>query len=93
MLNAINVMSGVPTELLDDAEKLSLGQVRAFFESRILGQKEAVEAVVDLITLIKAGLTNPGKPLGVFLFVGPTGVCKTELVKTMAEYIFASPER
>src|SRR5262249_25600135 len=47
----------------------------------------------DLITLIKAGLTDPGKPLGVLFFVGPTGVGKTEIAKTLAEFVFGSPDR
>src|SRR3712207_7534945 len=49
---------------------------RSHFEERILGQPDAVEAMVDLITVTKAGLNDPGKPLGSFIFVGPTGVGK-----------------
>ena len=49
--------------------------------------------MADLVTLIKAGLTDPSKPFGVFLFVGPTGVGKTELARALAEFIFGNPNR
>ena len=57
---------------------MDLHEVGSFFEARVIGQGEATEAMVDLITLVKAGLTDPYKPMGVFLFVGPTGVGKTD---------------
>ena len=67
--------------------------MRRFFSTRVLGQPEAVDALVDRIALIKAKLTDPTRPLGVFLFVGPTGTGKTELAKVLAEFLFGSPER
>lgn len=85
--------TGLPELLLNDELPLNTDEVRAFFDRRVLGQPEAVEAVVDLITLIKAGLTDPTKPFGVFLFVGPTGVGKTELAKALSEFIFGSDKR
>ncbi len=93
VFTALEGSTGIPTLLFDDARPLDLGEVRRFFESRVLGQAEAVEAVVDRITLVKAGLTDPKKPMGVLLFVGPTGVGKTELVKALAEFVFGSEER
>jgi len=93
LLATISRQSGVPVALLDDAVQLDLREVRTFFDERVLGQEDAVEAMVDLIGRIKAGLTDPARPLGVFFFVGPTGVGKTEMAKTVAEYIFGSPER
>ena len=93
MLEALSGSTGLPVDLLDDERTLDLEEVRRFFESRVLGQPEAVEAVMDLITLIKAGLTDPQKPMGVFLFVGPTGVGKTELARALAEYIFSDAGR
>src|SRR5262249_11151343 len=60
---------------------------------RVLGQRAAVDAMVDLVTLTKAGLNDPKKPLGVLLFVGPTGVGKTEIAKALAEFMFGSPDR
>ncbi len=59
-------------------------RVRAYFGARVLGQPEAVECLVDRIALVKAGLTDPTRPLGVFLFVGPTGTGKTEIAKAFA---------
>jgi ATP-dependent Clp protease ATP-binding subunit ClpC len=85
--------TGLPDRLLNDRKPLDPTEVRGFFEERVLGQREATDAVVNLITLIKAGLTDPGKPLGVLFFVGPTGVGKTEIAKTLADYIFGSEER
>lgn len=93
ILETISVRSGLPLSLLDDREQLELATVRAHFEDRILGQPEAVSAVVDRLALVKAGLTDPSRPLGVFLFVGPTGTGKTEIAKTLAEFLFGSRER
>jgi ATP-dependent Clp protease ATP-binding subunit ClpC len=93
VLGALSKSTGLPANLLDDSVPLRLDEVKAFFETRIMGQPEAVEAVIDLVTLIKAGLTDPGKPFGVFFFTGPTGVGKTELARALAEYIFGDPGR
>ena len=67
--------------------------MRAYFEARVLGQPEAVECLVDRIALVKAGLTDPTRPLGVFLFVGPTGTGKTEIAKAFSEFVFGSADR
>ena len=90
---AIAKSSGLPVLLLDASLPLQLDDVRAFFSRRVLGQDEAVEAIVERIALIKAGVTDPTRPLGVFLFVGPTGTGKTEIAKTLAEFLFGSSER
>ncbi|MGE0712014.1 MAG: AAA family ATPase [Planctomycetota bacterium] len=93
VLESLSRLSGVPVRLLDDDVRLDLGEVARFFSSRVLGQEEAVETVVDLISLIKAGVTDPERPQGVLFFAGPTGVGKTELAKALAEYIFGSADR
>lgn len=93
VLDVLSKSTGVPASLLDDAVPLSSTALRGFFEDRIVGQPEAVQAVVDLVTLIKAGLTDPAKPFGVLLFVGPTGVGKTELARALADYVFGDASR
>lgn len=93
ILNAVSRSTGIPASFLDDATPLQLHDVRTFLEKRVMGQPEAVDAVVDLITLIKAGLTDPNKPFGVLLFVGPTGVGKTELARALAEFVFGNVDR
>lgn len=93
ILDVVSQSTGLPADLLDDSIPLDLSDVRNFFEKRIMGQPEAVEAVIDLLMLIKAGLTDQSKPFGVFLFVGPTGVGKTELARALAEYVFGDTAR
>jgi ATP-dependent Clp protease ATP-binding subunit ClpA len=85
--------TGLPHFLLSDETPMLVEEARAFFEQRVLGQVEAVTAVIDVVAVAKAGLNDPGKPLGSFFFVGPTGVGKTELTKALAEYLFGSRER
>ncbi|HVF66314.1 MAG TPA: AAA family ATPase, partial [Pyrinomonadaceae bacterium] len=77
----------------DEREGLDLSELRAFFERRVLGQPEAVDCLVERVAMVKAGLTDPTRPQGVFLFVGPTGTGKTEIAKTLAEFLFGSPDR
>jgi ATP-dependent Clp protease ATP-binding subunit ClpC len=93
VLGTLSVLTGIPTEILDPARPLGLARVRRFLEDRVLGQAEAVDVVVERIALVKAGLTDPTRPLGVFLFVGPTGTGKTELAKALAELVFGSAAR
>ena len=85
--------SGLPEFLLSDHLTLDADQLRRHFSDRLIGQPEAVETVTDLVTVVKAGLNDPNKPLGCFFFVGPTGVGKTEMVKALAEYLFGSADR
>lgn len=93
VLDVLSQSTGVPAGLLDDATPLDLSALQTFFEQRVMGQSEAVAATIDVVTLIKAGLTDPHKPFSVMLFVGPTGVGKTELARALAEYIFGDPGR
>jgi ATP-dependent Clp protease ATP-binding subunit ClpC len=93
ILGALGEMTGMPRAILDERERLDIEHLRQFFESHVLGQREAVECLVERVAMVKAGLSNPSKPLGVFLFVGPTGTGKTELAKTLSEYLFGSERR
>ncbi|HWN68492.1 MAG TPA: AAA family ATPase, partial [Haliangium sp.] len=83
----------VPRALVDPDVPLDLDAVREQFASQVLGQPDAVRAVIDIIGLIKAGLSDARRPFAVFLFVGPTGVGKTHLAQLLAEFLFGSKER
>lgn len=85
--------TGLPEVLLKDELPLDLEAARAWFTRRVVGQDEAVEAVLDLLATIKARLTRPRLPLASFLFVGPTGTGKTELARSLAEYLFGDARR
>jgi len=93
VLRTLSISTGIPIDFLDDNVPLDRAHLRHFFEARVMGQPEAVEAVVDLAALIKAGLSDPAKPFGVLLFVGPTGVGKTEMARTLAELLFGDSNR
>ena len=93
LLGAIARRSGLPLEVIDDRQSLQLDSLRAFFRKRVIGQDEAVECLVDRIAMLKAGLVDGTRPIGVFLFAGPTGTGKTELAKTLGELLFGSSER
>jgi ATP-dependent Clp protease ATP-binding subunit ClpC len=83
----------VPRVIVDPAMTLDLTQVERDFEASVLGQPEAIEAVVQVIGLLKAGLSDPRRPLGAFFFAGPTGVGKTHIARHLAGYLFGSEER
>jgi ATP-dependent Clp protease ATP-binding subunit ClpC len=93
LLRAVSFRSGLPLEVIDDRQSLDLGAIRAFFHKRVIGQEEAVECLVDRIAMLKAGLSDGNRPIGVFLFAGPTGTGKTELAKTLGQLLFGSDER
>lgn len=93
LLRALAVFTGIPLDVLDEQRKLDLTQIRAFFEKRVIGQSEAIDALVERIAILKAGLADPSRPLGVFFFTGPTGTGKTELAKALAESLFGSRDR
>lgn len=86
-------LTGLPYSILDDRERLDLANLRDFFQRRVLGQPEAVDCLVERVAMIKAGLTDPTRPQGVFLFAGPTGTGKTEIAKALTEFLFGSDSK
>lgn len=88
VVSAFSRETGLPRLLLDDDVPLELASTRAWFNSRVLGQPRATQVVVDLLTTIKATLSRPHRPLASLLLIGPTGVGKTELAKTLAEFLY-----
>ena len=85
--------TGMPRFLLDGDEPLRLDETRGFFERRVMGQPHAVDLVVDVLATVKAGLSPAGRPVASMLFVGPTGVGKTEMAKGLAEFMYRSRTR
>lgn len=85
--------TGLPRVLLDEREQLDLTATRDWFAARVIGQPAAVDLIVDLLATVKAGLTRPRKPIASLLFIGPTGVGKTEMAKALAEFLFQDRNR
>ena len=87
------IHSGLPRFVVSRHLTRSTREIRDWFRQRIVGQEQAIESVVETIALFKSGLRDPDRPIGTFLFVGPTGVGKTELAKVLAEYLFGHENR
>ena len=85
--------TGIPIAKMLQGDREKLVQMEARLHKRIIGQDEAVRLVSDAIRRSRAGLSDPGRPTGSFLFLGPTGVGKTELCKALAEFLFDSQEQ
>jgi ATP-dependent Clp protease ATP-binding subunit ClpB len=80
--------SGVPVSKLVEGEREKLLRLSDALHGRVVGQNEAVDAISDAVLRARAGIKNPNRPVGAFLFLGPTGVGKTELAKALAEELF-----
>lgn len=93
VLEEFQASSGLSLQLLDGRQKLSREAVWGHLGYHLVGQDTAVQAMTDVICRAKARLNDPDRPLGAFLFVGPTGVGKTECAKAVASYLFGSAER
>lgn len=85
--------TGLPRDLVDPDIVLDLSAVEAFLAERVHGQPAALERLANVVALLKAGLDDPTRPVASFLFMGPTGVGKTEAALTLAEYLFGDRER
>jgi ATP-dependent Clp protease ATP-binding subunit ClpC len=88
-----SVYSGLPRFIVCRDEVRPVSAIRDWFRARIVGQRDAIDAVVQMIALYKAGLHDARRPIGSMLFVGPTGVGKTELARALASYLFGSEKR
>ena len=84
----ISRWTGIPVSRLKEGEKQKLINLESILHERVIGQDEAVKKVSDAILRSRAGIQDPNRPIGSFLFLGPTGVGKTELAKTLAETLF-----
>ncbi len=86
----VSKWTGIPVSKLLGGEKQKLLEMENILKKRVVGQDEAVEAVSRILRRSRAGLQDPHRPLGSFIFLGPTGVGKTELAKTLSDFIFNS---
>ena len=84
--------TGIPVAKMMEGEKEKLLRMEEELHKRVIGQNEAVDAVANAIRRSRAGLSDPNRPIGSFLFLGPTGVGKTELCKTLAKFLFDSED-
>ncbi len=84
----VSKWTGVPVTKLIEAESQKLLEMEDRLARRVVGQREAVEAVAEAVRRARAGLSDPRRPIGSFIFVGPTGVGKTELARALAEFLF-----
>ena len=88
----VSMWTGVPLMQLETEESERLLQMEAALHKRIVGQDEAIETISRAVRRARAGLKDPRRPIGSFMFLGPTGVGKTELAKALAEFMFGSEE-
>jgi len=84
--------TGIPVSELNSDEKQRLAGLERALLARVVGQDEAVNAVASTIKMARAGLSDPNRPIGVFLFLGPSGVGKTELARALASFLFGSDD-
>jgi ATP-dependent Clp protease ATP-binding subunit ClpB len=88
----VSKWTGIPVSKMLEGEKEKLLQMESVVQERVVGQDEAVTVVADAIRRSRAGLSDPRRPIGSFLFLGPTGVGKTELTKALADFLFDTDE-
>jgi ATP-dependent Clp protease ATP-binding subunit ClpC len=88
----VAMMTGIPVDKISEPEQKKLLKMEESLKERVVGQDEAIEKLSKAIRRTRAGLKDPEKPIGSFIFLGPTGVGKTELAKVLTEYLFESQE-
>ncbi|MFJ5714954.1 ATP-dependent chaperone ClpB [Neobacillus sp. NPDC093127] len=91
--NIVSRWTGIPLSKLVEGEREKLLKLDSILHERVIGQNEAVRLVTDAVLRARAGIKDPNRPIGSFLFLGPTGVGKTELAKALAESLFDSEEQ
>lgn len=91
--NIVSRWTGIPLAKLVEGEREKLLRLEGLLHQRVVGQNEAVQLVADAVLRARAGIKDPNRPIGSFLFLGPTGVGKTELAKALAEALFDSEEQ
>ena len=84
----VSKWTGIPTDKMLSSEREKLLHLEDYLKKRVVGQDEAVEAVANAVRRSRSGISNPNQPIGSFMFLGPTGVGKTELSKSLAEFLF-----
>lgn len=90
--NVVSMMSGVPVQRMAQAEGVKLAGMKENLNSKVIAQDAAIEKLVKAILRSRVGLKDPNKPIGTFMFLGPTGVGKTHLAKELAKYMFGSSD-
>ena len=90
--DVVSMMSGIPMNKIAQTEMNKLSNLSDTMKSKIIGQDEAVEKVVKAIKRNRTGLKDPNKPIGSFIFLGPTGVGKTQLAKILSKELFDSED-
>ena len=90
--NVVSMMSGVPVQRMAQAEGLKLAGMKDELQQKVIGQDVAIEKLVKAIVRSRVGLKDPNRPIGTFMFLGPTGVGKTHLAKQLARYLFGSDD-
>ena len=88
----VSMMTGIPVKRMVEAETVKLRRMAEDMQEMVVGQKEAISKVVKAIQRNRVGLKDPKKPIGTFIFLGPTGVGKTELARSLAKYLFDSED-
>ncbi len=88
--NVVSMMSGIPLQRMAQAEGAKLAHMKEDLQTKVIAQDPAIEKLVKAILRSRVGLKDPNKPIGTFMFLGPTGVGKTHLVKELAKYMFGS---
>ena len=93
VLEFVKAKTGIPTGTVSSAEQDKLVRLEEYLHQRVIGQDEAVKAIANAMRRARAGVTNPNRPIGSFLFMGPTGVGKTETTKALAQTFFGDDNR